>query len=132
MDKNFSNEFSVFDPEFFEYANKRMEKVINSGKHAYNYKDEVYDDISENLVQDEKYLAVYIPYLTYKFNEALLIKKRWKRENEIWWIWKKLISDFTLIPFSLFLKTDSFPQQVIGAVTDILTRDYLKEQGLIK
>ena len=129
MDKNFKIEFSVYDPEFAAYVNKRMTQVITSKKHAYNYRDEVFARISENLELDDRYFTVYIPYLTYKFNNALLIKKRWKRENELWWIWKTLMLDFSLFPYLKFMEENSLPQRAISAVMDILSKEYTSKQS---
>ena len=129
MDKNFRIEFSVIDPEFAAYVNKRMTQVFNSKKQAYNYRDEKFERISENLELDDRYFSVYIPYLTYKLNNALLIKKRWKRENELWWIWKTLMLDFTLFPYLNFMEENSLPQRVIGAVMDILSKEYASKQN---
>ena len=129
MDKNLKMELDeVLDPEFAAYVTKRMTQVFKSKKRAYNYVDMEFERISENLECDDRYFSVYIPYLTYKLNDALLIKKRWKRENEIWWIWKTLVLDVTLFPYLHPMEENSLPQQVINAVMDILSKEYTSKQ----
>ena len=128
MDKNFRMKLVVLDPGFAAYVSKRMTQVFNSNKRAYNYVDKEFERISENLECDDRYFSVYIPYLTYKFNDALLIKKRWKRENEIWWLWKTLMLDVTLFPYLHPMEEDSLPQRVINAVMDILSKEYTSKQ----
>ena len=128
MDKNFRMKLVVLDPGFAAYVSKRMTQVFNSNKRAYNYVDKEFERISENLECDDRYFSVYIPYLTYKLNDALLIKKRWKRENEIWWLWKTLMLDVTLFPYLHPMEEDSLPQRVINAVMDILSKEYTSKQ----
>ena len=128
MDKNFSMKLIVTDPGFASYVSKRMTQVFNSNKRAYNYVDTEFERISENLECDDRYFSVYIPYLTYKLNAALLIKKRWKRENEIWWLWKTLMLDVTLFPYLHAMEENSLPQRVISAVMDILSKEYTSKQ----
>lgn len=128
MDNNFRMKLEVLDPGFAAYASKRMTQVFNSNKRAYNYVDKEFERISQNLECDDRYFSVYIPYLTYKLNDALLIKKRWKRENEIWWLWKTLMLDFTLFPYLHPNEENSLPQRVINAVMDILSKEYTSKQ----
>lgn len=129
MDKNFRMKLEVLDPGFAAYVSKRMTQVFNSNKRAYNYVDMEFERISENLECDDRYFSVYIPYLTYKLNDALLIKKRWKRENEIWWLWKTLMLDVTLFPYLHPMEENSLPQRVINAVMDILSKEYTRKQA---
>lgn len=111
------------DLNFCEYASRRMNGVLRSTTHPANAVDSEYEDIYKRSLKDKRHCSVYVPYMTFKLNNALLIKNRQKRANEIWWIWKKLVFDHTFLN-GMKESEDGLSQRTYDAVLEMLYEEY--------
>ena len=111
------------DLDFCEYASRRMNAVLRSNNHPANALDREYEKIYKRSLTDKRHRAVYIPYLTFKLNDALLMKNQSKRNNQLWWIWKKLVFDHTFLS-GMQGCDDSLTDRTYNAVLDMLYKEY--------
>lgn len=111
------------DLDFCEYASRRMNAVLRSNNHPANALDREYEKIYKRSLTDKRHRAVYIPYLTFKLNDALLMKNQRKRNNQLWWIWKKLVFDHTFLS-GMQDCDDSLTNRTYNAVLDMLYKEY--------
>lgn len=113
----------IQDIDFCEYASVRMNSVLRSCNHPANAYDSEYERIYKETIADHRYVSVYVPYMTFKLNNALLMKNQRKRKNQIWWIWKKLVFDHTFL-CGMQSSDDSLTNRTYNAVLDMLYNEY--------
>ena len=116
------------DLDFCEYASRRMNAVLRSNNHPANALDKEYESIYKRSLKDKRHRAVYIPYMTFKLNDALLMKDQRKRKNQLWWIWKKLVFDHTFL-CGMQSSEDGLTNRTYNAILEMLYAEYkLKSQ----
>lgn len=115
------------DLNFCEYASRRMNGVLRSNNYPANAFEKEYERIYNRTLKDKRNRFVYVPYMTFKLNNALLMKDQRKRENEIWWIWKKLVFDHSLLNGADGCK-DYLINRTYIAVLEILYGEYKRKK----
>ena len=125
MEKEIDRNLIASSLEFEVYAARRMEQIFRSEKLDLSFMDDEYDRLQEKAEIDDRYFSAYIPYLAYKYNNALLLEDKRERENQIFALWRLLKMDYIVFRNVDYLEQSGLLYQIHVAVRQILLEKYI-------
>ncbi len=116
---------SVSFSHYFEYSKKyEFIKMAKNGAETLPFFKETWDFIEESLEDDDRFISVLIPFMTFYLHIALLESNKELREKYIWGIWYYLKLDEPMLISHFQKESEKLVQEVEQQILQILKNDY--------
>ena len=113
---------------FKDYVNGSKEfefiKMAKNGAKTLPFFKETWDFIERNLENDDRYINVLIPFMTFYLHTAMLEEDKELREKYIWGIWYYLKLDEPMLICHFQKESEKLLQEVDQQILQIVKYDY--------
>ena len=99
-------------------------KMVKKGAKTLPFFKETWDFIEKNLEEDDRYINVLIPFMTFYLHTAMLEEDKALREKYIWGIWYYLKLDEPMLICHFQKESQELLQEVDRQLIQILKDDY--------
>ena len=99
-------------------------KMAKDGAKTLPFFKETWDFIEKNLEEDDRYINVLIPFMTFYLHTAMLEEDKELREKYIWGIWYYLKLDEPMLICHFQKESEKLLEEVDQQILQIVKDDY--------
>ena len=119
--------------EYVKYSKDyELIKMAKKGADTLPFFKETWDFIEKNLEEDDRYINVLIPFMTFYLHTAILEEDKELREKHIWGIWYYLKLDEPLLICHFQKESEQLILEVEQQIHQILEGDYPEFLEVVK